>query len=84
LICPKGYNVTLENRDVKEIEGSRMQFTVLTLFPELLSAFFAHGIIGRAMEKALISGTTVNIREFSTDRHKSVDDRPYGGGAAWS
>lgn len=57
-----------------------MGFTVLTLFPELLTSFFSHGIIGRAMEKKLIAGDAINIRDFTTDRHKSVDDRPYGGG----
>ena len=59
---------------------SGMQFTILTLFPEFVSAFFDHGIIGRAREKSLISGTCINIRDFALDRHKSVDDRPYGGG----
>ena len=58
-----------------------MNFTVLTLFPELVAAFFEHGMIGRAMEGGLISGHWMNIREFTHDRHKTVDDRPYGGGS---
>ncbi len=58
-----------------------MYFAVLTLFPELVAAFFAHGMIGRALEGGLISGDCVNIRDFSLDRHKTVDDRPYGGGS---
>ncbi|MFO7884985.1 MAG: tRNA (guanosine(37)-N1)-methyltransferase TrmD [Desulfobacteraceae bacterium] len=58
-----------------------MKFTVLTLFPDLVQAFFAHGIIGRACKKGLIAGAGINIREFSHDRHNKVDDRPYGGGA---
>ncbi len=57
-----------------------MDFTVLTLFPEFLDAFFANGMIGRAMEQNLITGTSINIRDFATDRHNTVDDRPYGGG----
>ena len=57
-----------------------MDFTVLTLFPEFLDAFFENGIIGRAMDRELIRGRTVNIREYSTDKHNTVDDRPYGGG----
>ena len=57
-----------------------MDFTVLTLFPEFLDAFFANGIIGRAMEQELISGSSINVRDFTTDRHHTVDDRPYGGG----
>lgn len=58
-----------------------MNFTVLTLFPELVAAFFEHGMIGRAMKNGLIKGNWVNIREFTLDRHKTVDDRPYGGGS---
>ncbi len=76
--------MVLEISNSGEIENSGtengMQFTVLTLFPELLFAFFDHGIIGRAREKSLIAGSCINIRDFAVDRHKSVDDRPYGGG----
>ncbi len=57
-----------------------MKFTVLTLFPELVDPFFGHGIIARAVEKKAIAGRSVNIRDFSCDRHNTVDDRPYGGG----
>ncbi|MEA2061829.1 MAG: tRNA (guanosine(37)-N1)-methyltransferase TrmD [Thermodesulfobacteriota bacterium] len=58
-----------------------MRFTVLTLFPDLVDAFFAHGIIGRACQKNLIAGACINIRDFSHNLHNKVDDRPYGGGA---
>lgn len=57
-----------------------MEFTVLTLFPEFLDAFFTNGIIGRAIDRKVIGGRAINIRDFSTDRHNTVDDRPYGGG----
>ena len=57
-----------------------MVFTVLTLFPEFLEVFFRQGVIGRAVEAGVISGRIVNIRDFSTDRHHTVDDKPYGGG----
>jgi tRNA (guanine37-N1)-methyltransferase len=57
-----------------------MDFTVLTLFPELVQAFFDHGMIGRAIRQGLITGRTIQIRDFATDRHHTVDDRPYGGG----
>ena len=57
-----------------------MKFTVLTLFPELVEAFFDHGMIGRARSKELIHTSAVNIRDFAFDRHRTVDDRPYGGG----
>ncbi|WP_300461754.1 tRNA (guanosine(37)-N1)-methyltransferase TrmD [Desulfobacula sp.] len=58
-----------------------MDFTVLTLFPDLIGPFFDHGMISRGIEKNLIKGQCINIRDFSTDRHKTVDDRPYGGGS---
>jgi tRNA (guanine37-N1)-methyltransferase len=57
-----------------------MDFTVLTLFPELVQAFFDHGMIARAIRHQLIKGHTIQIRDFATDRHNTVDDRPYGGG----
>jgi len=58
-----------------------MDFTVLTLFPELIQSFFKNGMILRGIEKKLINANCINIRDFSTDRHNTVDDRPYGGGS---
>ena len=58
-----------------------MDFTVLTLFPELLDSFFDNGMIARGINKALITCNSINIRDFSTDRHNTVDDKPYGGGS---
>ncbi len=58
-----------------------MNFTVLTLFPELTNAFFDHGMVKRGIDRKLISGESIQIRDFSEDRHNTVDDRPYGGGA---
>ncbi|MBF0469498.1 MAG: tRNA (guanosine(37)-N1)-methyltransferase TrmD, partial [Desulfamplus sp.] len=57
-----------------------MNFTVLTLFPELIEPFLNNGMVGRARENGIISGTAINIRDFAFNRHNSVDDRPYGGG----
>ena len=57
-----------------------MNFTVLTLFPELMESFFGHGMIGRALDRELISASCINIRDFAENRHNTVDDRPYGGG----
>ena len=57
-----------------------MEFIVLTLFPELISSFFNYGVIGRAAKKKIIFGQSVDIRDFTTDPHKTVDDKPYGGG----
>ena len=57
-----------------------MKFDVLTLFPEMFSAL-NESIIGKAQEKHLIEIKCTNIRDFSKDKHKKVDDTPYGGGA---
>ena len=58
-----------------------MRFDVLTLFPESLDNFLNESIIGRAREKGIISVNAVNIRDYSLDKHRKVDDYPYGGGA---
>lgn len=57
-----------------------MNFDVLTLFPEMFDSLKS-SIIGRAQEKNLININLINIRDFSKDKHKKVDDTPYGGGA---
>lgn len=58
-----------------------MKFFILTLFPEMVEQGLHTSIIGRAAEKGLLSIEAVNIRDFTLDRHKKVDDYPYGGGA---
>lgn len=57
-----------------------MRFDVLTLFPEMFEAVLGDSIIGRARENGLIDLNFIQIRDFSTDKHKRVDDYPYGGG----
>ncbi|MBE7034373.1 MAG: tRNA (guanosine(37)-N1)-methyltransferase TrmD [Ruminococcaceae bacterium] len=56
-----------------------MKFSVLTLFPEMLSAL-GESIIGRAINKGIIETEYINIRDFSKDKHRRVDDYPYGAG----
>lgn len=58
-----------------------MKFTVLTLFPEILRAYFESSIMAKAVEKEIIAYDLVNIRDFAADRHRTCDDGPYGGGA---
>lgn len=58
-----------------------MNFAVLTIFPELMDAFWSHGIVRRALAAGCISAVSLDVRDFSTGRHKEVDDRPYGGGS---
>lgn len=57
-----------------------MRIDVLTLFPEVCEAFFASSIIKRARQRGVVQIVCTNMRDFSTDRHGSVDDTPYGGG----
>ena len=58
-----------------------MNYHILTLFPEMVMDGLNTSIIGRAVEKGLISIEAINIRDYSKDKHNHVDDAPYGGGA---
>ena len=58
-----------------------MRFHILTLFPDMVMQGLNTSIIGNAIEQNLIEINTINIRDFTRDRHKKVDDYPYGGGA---
>lgn len=58
-----------------------MNYHILTLFPEMVSQGLNTSILGRATEKGLISIEAINIRDYTLDKHKKVDDYPYGGGA---
>lgn len=57
-----------------------MQVSIVTLFPEMFKALSESGISSRAMDKGLLTLSMVNPRDYAQDKHKSVDDRPYGGG----
>ena len=57
-----------------------MKFNILTLFPEMFEPV-KQSIIGKAVEKNIVEINLINIRDFSKDKHKKVDDTPYGGGA---
>lgn len=58
-----------------------MQYYIMTLFPEMFQGCLQDSILGRASRKGLIGFETFNIRDYSTDKHRHVDDYPYGGGA---
>lgn len=60
---------------------SPLQIDVITLFPGMFSGYLGESIIKRAREKKLVSIRIVNLRDYTHDRHRTVDDRPYGGGA---
>lgn len=58
----------------------KARFGLITLFPEMFDAVAAHGITRRAVEQGQLELAFWNPRDFTTDRHRTVDDRPYGGG----
>ena len=57
-----------------------MKFTIVTLLPELIEPALAAGVVGRARETGVFEVATVNPRDFTHDKHRTVDDTPYGGG----
>ena len=57
-----------------------LQIAVITLFPEILSVVTDYGVTGRAIGNGLLEVTAYNPRDYTTDNHRTVDDRPYGGG----
>lgn len=57
------------------------KLTILTLFPEMFPAALENSVIGRALKEKRWALEVINIRNFATDKHKTVDDTPYGGGA---
>ncbi|MFA5926407.1 MAG: tRNA (guanosine(37)-N1)-methyltransferase TrmD [Parcubacteria group bacterium] len=58
-----------------------MNFHIVTIFPRIFDSYFNESIFRRAQEKKLIHVKIHNLRDYTTDRHKTVDDTPYGGGA---
>ncbi len=57
-----------------------MRFEIVTIFPEFFSGIFAHGIVRRALAEGLVTIGIHDLRAFTHDRHRTVDDRPFGGG----
>ena len=57
-----------------------MRFDIITIFPELFTGVLECGIVRRALQSRLLEVRVVNLRDFATDKHRSVDDRPFGGG----
>ena len=58
-----------------------MIIDILTIFPDLVAVPLRESIVGRAVERKLIEVRIINIREFTTDTHRTIDDRPFGGGS---
>jgi len=57
-----------------------MLFDIITIFPEFFDSPLKAGVIGRAIDAGILKIRTVNLRDFTTDRHRTTDDRPFGGG----
>ena len=57
-----------------------MRFTVITIFPEMFESVLGAGILGRARDAGKLVVEFINPRDFTSDRHRTVDDTPYGGG----
>jgi tRNA (guanine37-N1)-methyltransferase len=60
--------------------GGEMRFDIITIFPALFAGFFEHGIVRRAQAEELVSIAVHDLRNFTHDRHRTIDDRPFGGG----
>ena len=58
-----------------------MKFDIITLFPEMFSAIKGEGVIARSMKKSLISINTWQLRDFSSNNYRNVDEKSYGGSA---
>ena len=58
-----------------------MKFVVLTLFPDMIRQAVSHSVLGKAVEKGIISVEAVDIRDYANNKHNTVDDYPFGGGA---
>ncbi len=57
-----------------------MRFDILTLFPEIFDGFLSEGLLNKAIQNGLLEVERWNFRDWASDRHRTVDDRPYGGG----
>src|ERR1039458_9863546 len=62
------------------VSSKSMRFEIVTIFPEFFTSFFENGILRRALAERLVSVGVHDLRAFTHDRHRTVDDRPFGGG----
>jgi tRNA (guanine37-N1)-methyltransferase len=62
-------------------DAPRLDIAVFTIFPQLIDAFAGESLLGRAQRRDLVRVTTHDLRDYTTDVHRSVDDAPFGGGA---
>ncbi len=67
-------------RHTVDTTAESINFFVISLFPEMIEQICSHGVLGRAIKRGLLSVHCLNPRDYTHDRHQTVDDRPYGGG----
>jgi tRNA (guanine37-N1)-methyltransferase len=60
---------------------NKMNFNIITIFPEIFDSYINEGMIGRAIKSKKIKIKAINLRDYANDKHRKVDDSPYGGGA---
>ena len=72
--------MTLERTDTGHMTDSTIHFHILTLFPDMFSPMQSQGIFSRALSNNLVKLSLYDIRDYTSDRHKQVDDYPFGGG----
>ena len=66
--------------DMTNVSKKVNRFVSVTLFPEMFQAITEYGVTARAIKRGLVEVSTINPRDFAEDKHRTVDDRPYGGG----
>ncbi len=66
--------------DVPDVSSRNMRFEIVTIFPDFFTGFFENGILRRALAEGLVTVGVHDLRAFTHDRHRTVDDRPFGGG----
>lgn len=70
----------MSGSDTSGLAQQALRISVVTLFPEMFSGYLSQGVVGRAIRSGLLQVDFYNPRDFTHDRHRTVDDRPYGGG----
>src|SRR5258706_378350 len=69
-----------DNRERHSLDSKLMRFDLITIFPDFFSGPLEHGIVRRAREAGIVEIRVQDLRQFTKDRHRTVDDRPFGGG----
>src|SRR5713226_8162906 len=64
----------------REVAHTKMRFDVVTIFPAMFVPVFEHGVVGRGIDRGVVELHTHDLRDFTHDRHRQVDDMPFGGG----